>query len=515
MIRPISIALIYGKGKSLEYAKLMKKVMEEDNSCLILPRLVDGIDGNVWEYIEGVFSEVDYAIVFLTQAYRVEEVIDVNRIQKRKKKDKKCATMSTPNLMLEYGYMLHKLNKNITVVADFEYKLIENRCFLFPTDKSGTGVQAYPALYVDDEREMVIQTIWGKIKKKLSDCNLLEDDMSFESLLTENYKPNIKNVFVKEMQMGINQYSLEWQYKEVLDQWKLDLKKMEVLASESGRKEIITKYKIAYLFERILFLFIFKGFACEGCSEIEYKRIDFSGRYDDTFGKEYVNLYRELCNYIFEKRGKYSNEANDKERDEKKDLLDIASNIEECLDELDKGSFVAVLAKNYAGLCYLNAAGNASQELLKKADKYFAEVMDSSINFCNNDSLDDVILRAYAGFNLARTRAREGGEYEDYNNLFQLSIDARENLFKCKDFPEFIRLYWQKEVYHAENYRIDMCKEYWKTKGYDEEIKKAKEKSNEIISDLEKQEKTTVSMQDFFKQIKVDAKRNLENLEGI
>lgn len=221
----------------------------------------------------------------------------------------------------------------------------------------------------------------------------------------------------------------------------------------------------------------------------------------------YIKLYNTIRRYIFESVG-YS----------AADYLENAKIIVKCLEELDDNeSYMGALAKNYAGLCFLNAYRkniNKQSELLQEAIRYFRDVVKHSkeISISILGSLDEKILCAYAKFNLARAMAWSGEEYSEYSTMYEQCIKARMDLSKCSELPEFVRLYWLREAYHAENSRIFESTDYWHANNLVKEKEEALEKLNEMDAHLKTLETTKVAKQPFFEKIKSNAEKNYKKL---
>lgn len=187
------------------------------------------------------FSEVEYAIVFLSQAYEGTRVKDIKNGELEEKKE----TMSTPNLMLEFGYMLNKLDKkDIKIVADFDYSLIKNGGFLFPSDMAGMFVDPKAELVYNDRIEEMIIKIWQDVKADLQQRKKIDKNVNVDKILTKKYRPNMKRVFAKEMDEDIDSYSLDKQYMKVWDGWIGELKEIDRLQEEDSKAIAASKYKV-------------------------------------------------------------------------------------------------------------------------------------------------------------------------------------------------------------------------------------------------------------------------------
>ena len=507
MVRPFSIALVYGGDVALGYAKVMEKVISEDIASFpFVSKLVDGADGDLWEYIEQTFNDVEYAIVFFSEVYRGVKKAKEKTENTCCQENEKSITMTTPNLMLEFGYLLHKIGKdNIKIVTDFKYDRVEDGSFIFPSDVRGNSVKALPELKIGNQQEEAFHNLWEDIKQRLKDREVIGKYIEADKLLTKEYIPNMKSIFDKEMRMKINEYSLDKQYLKVWDNWIEELKEIQRLEVLKSKAEVAGAYKVVFLFERALWLFMYKDYKRDGNTSIGIENFDCSNT-EVGINEDYIRLYREIRDYIFK-----SSEWNKSEYELRgKKIVDYING----LDII--ASFIGVLSLNYAGLCFLNASGKEEPkkiDLLKKAKECFIIVIENSRNFEANGSVDSEILCAYAKFNLARAMAWAGDSYEKYSTMYKQAIVARKNLSQNSAFPEFVQLYWKREAFHAENSRISECCTYWKNNQMIKEIKGARKTLDEIEFELKALETTKVAQQPFFSGIKENAKKNRKLLK--
>lgn len=487
MIRPFSIALIYGGLQAKEYAdKMKRKIIEDTVLYPFNPLLVDGGTGDIWSVIENTFDKADYAIVFLSQVYEY------------KYNNQKIGS-STPNLLIELGYMLHKLGKDkIVIIADFIYEKIAKKEFLFPSDLNGLFIQNHQDLKDPDTVNFTIARIWDEIKTSLINGRYINTITTAKQLLTNRYIPNMVKVFSKEMEEKIDNYSIDKQYEIVWKTWMSELAEIDMIECPA---EII--YKTIFLFERLLLLFMFVDYWLDDNTCIDISNMNFSEN-DNATESVHQLLYQEIIKYII-----YSSRLSSNE------LFKIGDRIHkyESLCK-DNNEFIKVLAEDYAGLCYYNGCRkssdlNSKKDMLEKASKCFQYVISRSAQFSNNISIDGRILCAYAKYNQARTLQLLGKEYEEFESLFDQSISDRHLLSQCSYFPEFVKLYWKREEYLAENAKIDACFMFWKN---DKRIE-AKRKLNDILFDLRKSETTIVAGQEFFKKLKAKTEDNILQIE--
>ena len=138
MIRPFSIALLYGGEKSKRYASLMQEViLNETKEYPYIPVMIDSEYWNkhkmaryatIPDIIEKL-GKCDFVYLFLSAFYNGHDMygeeMDVDRIIPRL------------NPIFEYGYMFHALGKErIAIIPDVEYSEIEKKHFVFVSDRS-------------------------------------------------------------------------------------------------------------------------------------------------------------------------------------------------------------------------------------------------------------------------------------------------------------------------------------------------------------------------------------------
>lgn len=507
MIRPFSIALVYGGERSKNYAKEMKSLIEKKSNYLpLIPLLVDTNDnGIIFNTICDTFKKSDYAYIFVSPVYTGKKI-----------NEEKIVSMTTPNLLLELGYLLKKLGlENIKIILDFPYDKVDDKSFVFPSDLNGDYLCAKPEL-VDDT--MIKSTLGEILDLDLKKIKRIKNFSSIEQIRGLNdYLPDFQKVFQWEMNVeGINEYSIDKQYEMVFDNWKNELEEfcqMEGIASETK-----DSYILMYLYERLLFFPMFHE--VQGMNITDMK---ISKRYSDSLPyKNEGMLYNIIIEYI---RGRSTGNSAFFEQN-------INTMQKYKLDNTNL--LINVIVQNYLGLCYLNyflclkkektsIQIEKQKEILNLADSCFNNVINiSETEF--QGTLDCEMIKAFAYFNSARVLSEKyllcenSISKESWINRFNLAVECRKQLSEELKFPQFIRLYFKNEMYHAINrkimYQINMW-EHNKNLIEKEEINDAIYKGKSIIEDLKKYEETVVAGQSFFRAIKNNVSDNLERLNSL
>lgn len=125
------------------------------------------------------------------------------------------------------------------------------------------------------------------------------------------------------------------------------------------------------------------------------------------------------------------------------------------------------------------------------------------------------VLPSYAYYNRARVRTESGQDKELWMHDYNQAIKYRERLSGNANFPEFIRLYFAREVYHAKNTRISSQLSLWDKENDRECIQNAKEEIRNILEELKKYESLRIGDTGFFKNIKEKSEINMRKLDKL
>ena len=498
MIRPVSIALVYGGNQSHEYARIMAELIEQKSSQLpLIPLLVDGSseNGKIIEIIKERFAPSDHAFVFISAVYEGKESNE-DRIMK----------MTVPNLMFEFGYLYNKLGeKKIKLILDFPFSEIKNNHFCFPSDVSGNMVCDKPELKSSTEMQItnILSRVLDDELKQIKSQNGLSDISDIRSL----YIPRIESLFSREKSEGLNDYSLEKQLQVVYNNWTTELREFTHMNGVEARTK--NEYLLMYLYERVLFFAAFHQVKVDG---MDIGRLKLSRQLSESiFKNPEAKLFNNIVEYIMGNgKGVQAEFYNER--------LRIFNNYEK---QSNTYSLPYIIIKNYKGLCYLNyyerALDNSSSPMkgfLENALRCFDEVLKLSQEKYDGTVID-TMLKAYAYYNRARVRFLLDNEKDLWLSDFDESIRAREYLSEEEAFPKFIRLYYKNEMYHSINSRTYTLTTYYKKKGVDmpDELKnKLCGVEANILEELKKFEETVIAGQSFFQVVKEKAKSNLSNL---
>lgn len=540
MIRPFSIALLYGGEPSKSYARVMQEViMNETKEYPYIPVMIDSEYWNkhkmaryatIPDIIEKL-GKCDFVYLFLSAFYNGRDMYgeetDVDRIIPRL------------NPIFEYGYMFHALGKErIAIIPDVEYSEIEKKHFVFVSDRSHWLWPDREHIINEEMKEESKEskealkdalTTWFKsdmddMRKKGVVLNA-ENMMNYDRLVfncpsyTINYQALFKNDFEK-----IKKYSLAEQINTVLDIWANEISEFdeEINIGIVNANEMLFSYKIMYCYERLLlFLSIQKN---DMTWTARLKFIQSGTTYNNSSHMAVIRIYNEICDYIT-----YMREY--KDRRGTVFFETKAETLERCLKELRSQSpslnpLIIATAENYIGLAYLNASNflpksKKKTNYLKKAEDAFSEVIalcEDPIHGVLQENNSSVIL-SYVYFNLARVQENQKQEYTKWNRSFEKSIQYRSTLAEDYNFPEFIRLHFLKERFHAEITRYECMIPIWKKNQQSDNIEiqkvaslaleESKVRLDKISDEMAKYELIYLEQgsNPFFKDIKEQIKR--------
>ena len=195
---------------------------------------------------------------------------------------------------------------------------------------------------------------------------------------------------------------------------------------------------------------------------------------------------------------------------------------------------IYIIVQNYLGLCYLNYFLCLRKESIFIKIEKQKEILDSAnLCFCNatnkceiefQGTLDSEMIKAFAYYNNARVLCEKYVLNNDpltkvnWINQYNLAIECRKQLSEEVRFPQFIRLYFKNEMYHAQNRKIMEQISFWERNQNlidEEEIRNAKLNGESIFDELKKYEETIVAGQPFFRTIKNNVSENLGRLNNL
>ncbi len=505
MIRPVSFALVYGGNRSRIYARAMRDLMLRKSSDFpIVPLLVDTTaeNGRILNYIEKTFNSSDYAFVFVSEAYCVSKESRSGKMaQLSSANQKRTLSMSTPNLMLELGYLLNRLGEHkIRIILDFSYDKVKNGDFAFPSDLSGNFLCPEPGLK-NAKNEKVTELLSGILESWLRIIKRDERLSDINDIL--HGKVGLEAIFARELDL-FKGYSLERQYKEIFTIWKSELSEFSQMNDINRR--IKNDYIIMFLFSRILF-FLPLHELTELNIDINDFRIskDIS---DNILDDEEASAINVIIDYI---KGHNPSAA--------------ATFYKQCYEKLAGKTYRQlglpnIIIKNYMGLACLNYARKATnategRKFFTNAYQLFSDVINASDELFGG-SITQTILNAYAFYNRARAGYSLNMEEDVWKNDFQRAETERKSLSKREDFPLFIQNYYMNEAYHCVNGMIDSTIKWHNRKGTalpETQKENYKERENDILKELEKYEQTFIATTSFFGTVKRNARNNISKLQ--
>lgn len=504
MIRPFTIALLYGGEESKEIAEEMKEVITQKCSdCLLIPLLIDTDllakegGGIIQKDIFSMLDSCDFAYLFLTSYYKAENMTGV----------KKEVFLCRGNIIFEYGYLMQKLGeKKIKILSKLSPEFIKSEKFDFPSDipdvlirkigKDKTKWRFELQSILNDDINNI------NLKLDISECVKVDDVL----LASDKYSIRFSDIFSKELKNGINKYSIEEQYRIVWENWWNEREKIISANIPSNRA---FNYSIMFSYERLIFVMLFKDIT------IEIDRFQIRNhplKKLDTDQQTVVHLYNEIY--------KYNTYMADGERNFFEERV---KKIREDIDKLPErvNPLIRTMGWNYLGLACLNLYYKLKPEekkkkmLLVEAEKRFTEVINNSES---DGNLNDLIslFHSYAYYNRARVRKALGKEPWEWIEDYNIAIRKRNALAKSNEFPRFVQLYFEREVFHAKNSKIESLLQIWEDERNINDIKKAQEEIKYTLESLKKYEHLYVGNLDFFYKIKTNAEMigtKLDSLE--
>lgn len=496
MIRPISIAIVYGGERSALYAEAMKElILSKCSELPVIPLLVNSTteNGSVWDVIETTFRDSDYAFILLSEVYSAY-----------KENDKiKEYYMSTPNLMLEYGYLIHKLGKNnIKVIMDFDYEKTKDT-FVFPSDLAGDFRHSLTELRDAIDKEAMKNILLPVLSTDLNRLKNRHDLSNISNI--EKQEIGMNAIFTQE---PMADFSIDKQYIHIFNVWLQELNEFTQMQSIAPR--IRNLYVISYLYSRILFFAALNEINLEG---IDINKLKVSNQqFSDITNMPEAKSYNAIIDYIT---------GSGNRNNTPKFFIDIANGLQ--TSTYGSLGLPDIIIKNYLGLCYWNASRRTDatktsekHQLCQQAYDQFDDVIFLAKKLFNG-TLTEKIIKSYAHFNKARAAIVLGKDMDEWQNDYNLAEINRKQLSENEEFPIFLKNYFKSEHYHCINSRIDSTIEWYRTKGSkipDEFVMGSRSQEDAILEELKKYEQTVVAGQSFFKVVKDNAKNNITKLSA-
>lgn len=495
MIRPVSIALVYGGHRSYAYAKTMEElIVKRCNQLPLVPLLVDGSNrnGGVMDAIETVFNPSNRAFIFISEVYEGKEIVGT----------KTGLKMTTPNLMFELGYLYKKMGPaQIKLITDFPFEDTKDK-FCFPSDLNGQFLCTKPELKLASENG--IKYFLDEIlSAEITSIKQVEQLSEYKDI-SYNYIPHINSLFARELSENINGYSLENQYETIFNTWKQELSEFSHM--HNIYPSVTENYTLMYLYERLLFVPAFHG--------IDLDKIDIDAlkipRYLLTQCAE-AKLYNNILDYIcgHSRSTSVSFYTDQIRRFEKYNNEDIRFGLSR------------ILISNYLGLSYLNYAEKESkanfssiEDALRNAISCFNMVISKAQNLYEGTLIETMLL-SYAYFNRARARSALGLDLNVWTADFETAERNRRSLARKQEFPLIMQLYFKNEMYHSINGQVYATMEWHKKKDstLSNEVKQEfRSKEQAVLLELQKFEQTIIAGQPFFEAVRTNAQNNLSLL---
>lgn len=417
-----------------------------DNKLIDSERMID-------KRVFNNLDKCDYGIVFLTKDLETQDNKFVSR----------------PNVLVELGYLRGHLGKNcIWCITDFPHRDIEEKRYILPSDYVAEVVEEIEI----DNYEYGLKKIVEKFIKthkitKLDNYNA--NDLVSSLILNPHYKTDFESLFSKDKLKQINKYSMQCQQEEILEMWLEEKNRL----SEEGQ--------IVYLFERMVFLPFFPE------KIISSKLMEYLSVKNNEENK-YIFACRKILKIV---NGYAENKRNKSAYIGTSFYLKTASQIEHELNVFNNvkvAPIIECVARNYIGLCYLNAYLSLPKEQshekdskersdnLKKARNNFDKVLQlSEENF--SDKVE--VFQAFANYNKARVlrNLQVDADLEYYT-----AINQRKFLSEASDFPEIFKLNFVFERIYAEIDYYGYAKEkgMLNVRDYNEKIENLSEELKDI-----------------------------------
>lgn len=495
MIRPISIAIVYGGSRSAQYAEAMKSlILSKCSELPVIPLLVNSTtrNGSVWTIIEETFKDSDYAFILLSEVYQA--YTEEDRV--------KTLSMSTPNLMLEFGYLIHKLGKtNIKVVMDFDYNKTRSGSFVFPSDLQGDFRHSLPELRDAEDTDTMQRILSGVLDEDLRSLKEFHSLSNINDIMQQ--KVGMNAIFKQE---SMSDYSLEKQYSHIFSVWSSELNEFSQMLTINSK--VRNYYVLSFVYSRVLF---FAALHEINIGSIDVGRLKVSEeQFAGITNMPEATSYNAIIDYIVGSSNPNNNAVF---------FTDIATRLKTSTD-MSLG-LPDIIIKNYLGLCYLNASlrirsSNRTQavEMCNKAYELFDEVIMLAARVFEG-TITETIIRSYAYFNRARAGSFLGNSIEAWTNDYNNAETYRQQLSSNSEFPLFLQDYYKRETYHCINGMIHSTMNWYESKECtppNETVVYFKKREEDILDELKQYEQTVVAGQSFFIKAKDNATNNIAKL---
>lgn len=449
------IGIVYC-GNSMKYGKTLEKIIDDkikEGYCIKPIMVTNELEDPKRDLTQLVFDNLnkcDFGIVFFTKDFKLEN----------------NTFAAKPNVLIELGYLRGRLARNaIWCITDFPYEEIDKSVYMWPSDYLSEKIETIDQKnYQSDLMDVVNKFI--SAQKIVKQDNYNANNLVRSLILNSDYKTSFEMLFSKDKVTMINKYSLQYQQEEIFKMWIEEKKQL------SGAEQII------YLYERMVFIPFFP-------EEVIYdKLMDFLS-VENSEKSDYIFVCYKILRLINEyegykrRRGKYESVSF---------YLKTASEIQENLNMFEETTIAPIIeciAKNYLGLCYLNAYLLLVKTEKKEEDKKQQEInlqiakesFERVIVLSESNISDRVeVLQAFAKYNLARVLRNL---HEDADSEYYAAIQARENLSKSIHLPQIFKLNFKLERIHAEIDYQDYLKEIGKIVSTDY-VKKIEDLSREV-----------------------------------
>ena len=422
MIRPNKkIGIVYSR-KSKKYADELVEIIKdyrERGYCIESVIIDDNLTDQETHLESRIFnnlSKCDYAFIFLYKDLKIDDSLEY---------------VSKPNVMLELGFFMGRLDNNcIQLVIDFPHEDIPTK-YIAPTDILGW----YYHVIDSNSSYSNIKTLFESFIQAHKNITKIDgynaNDLVTSLILNSCYKTDYSGLFTIEQLTLIEKFSVEYQLKEILDIW---IEEKNLLSDVQ---------RIVYLFERIVYLPFFPN-------EIIHDKIINFLSIDGDKNNEYIlachNILQNIRDYEEYKRQRPPFET-------REFYLEIVKEINTSYEKLKickVAPIIECVTQNYLGLGYLNAysvsidQGISYKNLLQKSMKHFLYVIELTESNLGDNLL---LFQAFARYNLARVKRNLGKNAE---TEYRKAIQRRETISKYKEFPTIFKLNFALEKILAE-----------------------------------------------------------------
>lgn len=453
MIRPYSIALLYGGEPSRRYAEIMKQVIFKESVYYpYIPIMISpaywqekGKNGARISHIMKELSKCDYVYLFLSAFYKGNDMCGNDKESER--------YIPKLNPIFEYGYLLNSLgDEKITIIPDFSYEDYKKGIFVFLSDQDDLltvfNREIKSAIKNDDKKLSKKFSCWFKDDMKVQKVFPKGERLKYNKLIfgCNRYIIDYGELFEKEIIL-LRKYKLSEQIESLLQSWASEMSEFDELD-----KEKCFSYKIMFCYERLL---LYLSIQKANTSWLKSLYFDEANNNYSEPQRTAIEIYNSICEYI-QFMGVSKKEKN------KNFFLDKATSLSKKLKELPQTTnpLITTITHNYIGLSYLNYFNLHSEDekthlkiYLNWAEDEFKQVIQACEQG-REEKLQEVrntkVILSYVYFNLARLCQARGDDVKDWEGAYKTAIMYRQNLSQESVFPEFVRLHFLKEYFWAE-----------------------------------------------------------------